>query len=223
MKSKLISLISVIPLGGLLGSILCIWGFFEIAEEVLEQETTAMDTEVLLMFKDLHTPLLDRLVTAITFLGDPRLLSVVCFLLGIALVRRGMKAEATTIAIAAIGSVLLNTVLKKVFSRARPELWERILDVSSYSFPSGHALVSLVIYGIFGYLLSTQFPRWRVWVAIGTLGLIIPIGLSRLYLGVHWPTDIVAGYTAGMVWLMACIISLEIWRQSRGFFQGYQE
>jgi undecaprenyl-diphosphatase len=205
----------------MLVSILSIWGFFEIAEEVLEQETTAMDTEVLLMFKDLHTPLLDLVVTAITFLGDPRILSFVCFILGIALVMRGMKAEATTIAIAAIGSVLLNTVLKKIFSRARPELWERILDVSSYSFPSGHALVSLVIYGIFGYLLSTRFPRWRVWLAIVTLGLIIAIGLTRLYLGVHWPTDIVAGYTAGMVWLMACIISLEIWRQSRGFFQGY--
>jgi undecaprenyl-diphosphatase len=90
-----------------------------------------------------------------------------------------------------------------------------VIDVGQYSFPSGHAMISMVVYGAIGYLLVKQLGKWRIAIASGTLLLITSIGLSRLYLGVHWPTDVVAGYAAGIVWLMTCILSLEIWQEYR--------
>ncbi|MEW6497887.1 MAG: phosphatase PAP2 family protein, partial [Cyanobacteriota bacterium] len=121
----------------------------------------------------------------------------------------------TILVIAAVGAAVLNNLLKILFGRARPELWERIVDVRQYSFPSGHAMISLVIFGMIGYLLSTKFPQWRGWIIGLTIVLVTGIGLSRLYLGVHWPTDIVAGYAAGLVWLFACIFSLQVWQDRR--------
>jgi undecaprenyl-diphosphatase len=101
-------------------------------------------------------------------------------------------------------------LLKLLFGRARPALWDRIIHVGLHSFPSGHAMVSIVIYGFIGYILAKQFPQWRGRIFALTFVLIVAIGFSRLYLGVHWPTDVVAGYAAGLVWLIACIQRLEL-------------
>lgn len=215
MKSKLLPLLSTIRIGGLLVAAFSIWLFYEIADEVLEKETNKIDTEILLTFKDLHSPLMNQVMTGITFFGEPTMLVVSCVVVGLVLLIRGLRSEATTLTIAALGAGGLNYVLKNIFSRARPELWDRIIDVRYYSFPSGHAMVSMVIYGFIGYLLAINFPRWRVSIGILTVLFITLIGATRLYLGVHWPSDILAGYTAGLVWLLTCILSLEIWRDYR--------
>jgi undecaprenyl-diphosphatase len=76
-------------------------------------------------------------------------------------------------------------------------------------------MISMVIYGLLGYFLGSRFPKQRWWIYSLTVVLVAAIGLSRLYLGVHWPTDIIAGYTAGLVWLIACILSLEVWKHFR--------
>jgi len=136
---------------------------------------------------------------------------------------RKHRSSATTIAIAGAGGIGLNILLKQLFARARPQLWERTVDVRFYSFPSGHAMMSMVIYGLLSYFLASRFPRWRVGIFSLTLVLIAAIGFSRLYLGVHWPTDIIAGYTAGLVWLISCILSLEIWQQSCSSFGASKE
>ncbi|MBD2120631.1 phosphatase PAP2 family protein [Trichocoleus sp. FACHB-262] len=209
---KLLPLLSTVRLGGLVLAGLALWGFAEIADEVLEKETQAFDTTILLSLRELHNPLLDRLMIAITFLGEPTELTIMSLALGAWLLWRGQRSEATTLAIAAAGAAGLNVLLKDVFARARPALWARIVDVKYYSFPSGHAMLSVVVYGLLGYLLATHFKRWRVGILISTAVLIAAIGFSRLYLGVHWPTDVLAGYAAGLVWLMTCILSIEIWR-----------
>ena len=87
-----------------------------------------------------------------------------------------------------------------MFDRDRPELW-KLVDSKTHtsSFPSGHAMMSLVIYGLIGYLLAVRLPRWRWWIAIGTILIVTIIGFSRLYLGIHWPTDVAAGYAAGLI------------------------
>lgn len=212
---KLLPLLSVIRIGGLVAAGLSLWGFATIAREVLEKETNNLDVEVLLTLKSWHRPLLDRAMLGITFLGNPDVLLVICFLVGIWLLGRRRRAQATTLAIAGLGAVGLNYLLKDLFARTRPALWERIVDVRSYSFPSGHAMISLVVYGAIGYLLVLRFPRWQPLILSLTALLISAIGFSRLYLGVHWPTDVAAGYAAGLLWLLACILSLEVWR-SRG-------
>lgn len=213
--ARLLPLLSAIRVGGLLAAALALWGFAQIADEVLENETQKIDQAILLRLFRLHTPLLDRVMQVITFLGEPSFLLVICLIVGSSLLFRRHRSAATTLAIAGIGAIGLNFLLKNLFARARPMLWQRTVDVSLYSFPSGHAMVSLVIYGMLGYLLATRFQRWQKSILSVAILLIAAIGFSRLYLGVHWPTDVIAGYAAGLVWLIACILSLEVWRQRR--------
>ncbi|MEG4146666.1 phosphatase PAP2 family protein [Microcoleus sp. Pol12B5] len=223
MRSKIRSLISIIRLAGLAVAALAMWGFATIAEEVLEKESYAFDTSILLYLRSLHTPLRDQIMLGFTFLGEPKLLLVICLTLGIVLLVRNHRSEAATIAIAAGGAIGLNLLLKKLFARDRPQLWERVVNVTFYSFPSGHAMISMVIYGLLGYFLGLRFPKQR-WSIYGlTVVLIAAIGFSRLYLGVHWPTDVIAGYTAGLVWLITCIITLEIWKELRSLTRASKE
>lgn len=215
MRSRLFSLLLTIRAFGLLLAALAIGAFAGIAEEVLDKQTEAIDTLILQTIRLAHTPLLDQVMVGVTFMGQPSVLAIASLTLGIWLLIVHRRSEATTLAIAALGAVGLNYWLKQLFARDRPALWDRIVDVRYYSFPSGHAMVSMVMYGLIGYLLAIHFHRWRGWILSLTFLLIVAIGFSRLYLGVHWPTDVAAGYAAGLVWLIACILSLEIWQKYR--------
>lgn len=214
-SSKVYPLLTTLPILGFLLASASLWLFYKIAEEVLEKETQAIDTQILLSLHAIHSPWLDQVMLAITDLGQPTFLLIATLMLTAAMLWRKRRAETVTLAIAVIGAVGLNAILKHLFARKRPELWQRTVDVHFYSFPSGHAMVSMVVYGMLGYLLAAYYPRYRVGIAAGTIGLVAAIGLSRLYLGVHWPTDVVAGYAAGMVWLITCLFSLEIWKHRR--------
>ena len=212
---RLFSLIWKIRVGGIVLAGLALWVFAQIAEEVLEQESYALDTSILLTIQRLHTTLLDQAMMGITFIGDPAVLLIICLGVGIWLIKHQRRSAATTLGIAALGAIGLNVWLKQLFIRPRPALWEPLVNVGYYSFPSGHAMVSLVIYGLIGYILATRFPQQQKLIFIFTTIVITAIGFSRLYLGVHWPTDVVAGYAAGFVWLIACILSLRVWRKYR--------
>lgn len=214
-REHLLPVLLTIRVAALVVAALALWVFAEIAEEILEQESYSFDKQTLLILRQLHRPLLDKVMLGFTFAGEPVVLLAVCLGLGIWLLRQRKRAQATILQIAAIGAVVLNYLLKVFFGRARPMLWERVVDVGQYSFPSGHAMISMVIFGMIGYLLSSKFPQWRGWIITLTLGLVTGIGLSRLYLGVHWPTDIIAGYAAGVVWLVGCIFSLQVWQERR--------
>jgi undecaprenyl-diphosphatase len=114
-----------------------------------------------------------------------------------------------------LGGGLLDGVLKQIFRRPRPA-WDAPIAVSGgFSFPSGHAMVSLVAYGMLAYLVWLQLEHQRARVALVgcTLVLVLLIGLSRMYLGVHYFSDVIAGYAAGAVWLAACITGLEVVRR----------
>ena len=211
----LLPLVLTIRIVGLGLAALALWAFLQIADKVLQEQSHAIDKAILLALFKLHTPLLNQVMLGLTFLGEPTVLFVISLLGGIWLLIQSRRSEATILAIAAAGAALLNYLLKELFARARPVLWERIVDVGHYSFPSGHAMLSLVVYGIIAYLLLNHFPRWQLLIISLTWLLITGIGLSRLYLGVHWPTDVAAGYAAGSVWLIACIFSLEIHRYYR--------
>jgi undecaprenyl-diphosphatase len=213
---RLFSLLTAIRLSGLAIAIFALWGFVELADEVLEQETEAIDRAILLTVRQFHAPWLDRLMVGITHLGDFSVLTFACITCMGVLLYRKRRSKAVTLAIAAVGAGFLNFILKAGFGRDRPELWARTVEAGFSSFPSGHAMTSLVIYGAIAYLLVRSVKGWRRWLVVVLAALLIgAIGFSRLYLGVHWPTDVMAGYTAGLVWLIACIISLEVWQDYR--------
>lgn len=209
---RLIPLLSTMEAIGIAIAAFALWGFAAIADEVLEKETDALDATVLLTLHKLRTPLLDQIMLGFTFLGDPKVLFVATLGLCLGLTLRRQWAEGVILAIASVGAIGLNFLLKGLFARARPELWQQIVDVRYYSFPSGHAMISVVIYGLIGYFLAAHFKRQSGWIISLTALLVAIIGLSRLYLGVHWPTDVIAGYAAGLIWLVACILTLEVWR-----------
>ncbi|MBD2450185.1 phosphatase PAP2 family protein [Nostoc sp. FACHB-152] len=174
---------------------------------------SGLDAVILLAIQKLHTPLLDRIMVGITSFGQPPLLVLTCLVWEASLLYRQRQAQAATFGIAAVGAISLNYLLKEMFVRTRPALWDHIINVNHYSFPSGHAMVSMVVYGLMGYTLAEEFPQWRKQILALTAGLILAIGFSRLYLGVHWPTDVVAGYAAGLVWLTACVINESLQEQ----------
>ncbi|MBU7587058.1 MAG: phosphatase PAP2 family protein [Nostoc sp. TH1S01] len=165
-----------------------------------------LDTSILLAIQKLHTPLLDQIMVGITSLGEPPLLFLTCLTWEAILLYRRRYLQATTFGMAAVGGISLNYLLKELFVRARPALWDYIINVNHYSFPSGHAMVSMVVYGCIGYSLSKEFPQWRSQIFTLTVILILAIGFSRLYLGVHWPSDVIAGYAVGLVWLIVCVV-----------------
>lgn len=207
---RLSPLLSLVWVGGFAIAAFCVWGFFEIAERVFVEQTTEFDTAILQTIYKLHTPLLNQIMTGITFLGNGSTLIYLSCFVGIFLLVSRKFASAFTLIIVTSGGIGLNIWLKNVFGRVRPALWERIVDVNSFSFPSGHAMVSLVVYGYLGYLLIANFHSWSGLIFFLTALLILAIGFSRLYLGVHWLTDVIAGYAAGLVWLISCILSVEI-------------
>jgi membrane-associated phospholipid phosphatase len=118
---------------------------------------------------------------------------------------------------AVAGSAVLNQLLKGLFERPRPYFEHPLLVETSYSFPSGHAMESFVVYGMLAYFAVLALRSWkaRVGVVFGAALLVVLIGLSRMYLGVHYFSDVLAGYAAGGVWLSALITGVETIRRSK--------
>lgn len=119
--------------------------------------------------------------------------------------------EALMLFCSLLGGWLLNVWLKETFERVRPEL-NRLIEASGYSFPSGHAMVSMAFYGMLCYILVRHLkarskPYW--YVIIGSIILIALIGISRIYLGVHYPSDVIGGFVAGGIWVITCILALQ--------------
>lgn len=151
----------------------------------------------------------------ITYLGSATvtIAIAVTMLLYSRCLNRELLTEARVLAICLSGSWITNEALKAFFQRTRPDA-AALVSAKGYSFPSGHAMISFAFYGLLGYLLW-QYGRRRHNLAIkfGALlawFLAIAVGISRIYLGVHFPSDVVAGYAAGGAWLLGCIMALFI-------------
>jgi membrane-associated phospholipid phosphatase len=178
-------------------------------QEVWEKEAFSFDTTALLWIHQFANPFLDRLMLNITTLADPPV-AVGIFISTIFLLWRKRKyAEIRMFTFACAGGTALNIGLKLAFAKLRPQLWAQLISETSSSFPSGHSLGSVVIYGFLAYLLATEFRRSALVIYGVASGLILAIGFSRLYLGVHWLTDVIAGYLVGFLWLITCISILK--------------
>jgi undecaprenyl-diphosphatase len=185
-----------------------LWLFGRLADEVMERETIDVDDAVYGFLHRFASPALDRAATIFSWMGSELVLILLVALL-VLLSWRGRWGAAAGLLLVAAGAQLLNNVLKATFHRTRPNPTTFFIPAQAFSFPSGHAMVSAAFYGYLAYLGWHLFRRRAVrlaWVlAIGLL--VVLIGLSRVYLGVHYITDVVAGYAAGLVWMEAVILA----------------
>ena len=153
---------------------------------------------------------------AITRLGDPPTLIVIGVLVFLVLLRRRSTGLAPIWAAAVGGNALLNASLKVVFARARPPHEGGLVVEQGFSFPSGHASGSVVTYGMLAYLaLRLLPPRWHLPALLFAAVAAFSIGSSRVFLRVHYPSDVLAGFASGSAWLAMCILGLEAARQVR--------
>ncbi len=198
----------------LVGLLVCAFGtllFLWLADEIFEQALIGLDTSILLWVHGRWGNTLDAPMLLVTTLGDPFLLAALMAVSAVGLIRRGYWLFAGGLILAAAGAGILNLMLKFSYQRLRPDLFSGPLHLTSYSFPSGHAMGALVCYGILVYiavrLLGSRYIK--LLLVVGATLLVLAIGFSRVYFGVHFPTDILGGYIAGAIWLIICILLIK--------------
>lgn len=188
--------------------------FVKVAEDVVTRESTAFDRTVSLALHQLANPALERVMRAFSTIGSaPVVLPIVVLVVAWCLKRKDYRAAATFAAVA-MATEGLNAVLKVAFQRARPSLWT-VATLHAYSFPSGHAMAAVAIYGMVAIVAVRLRPRAARPAEIGMPLLALLIGVSRVYLGVHWATDVLAGFAAGAFLLSGGVYFLYRDREAR--------
>lgn len=190
-----------------------VWAFAELADEVIDGDTQSFDDRLILAMRqpgDPATPIgpawlweVGRDLTAVG--GIAMLVLITSSIVGFHLITRRYRA-AGFIFLAVGGGLLLSTVLKSLFDRPRPQLVPHLSHVISSSFPSGHSMMAAVVYLTLGGLLAglTTSRRLRVYYLCLSVIITMLVGISRVYMGVHYPTDVLAGWSAGLVWATLC-------------------
>ncbi|MBI1405591.1 MAG: phosphatase PAP2 family protein [Caulobacter sp.] len=203
-----------------------LWLFLSVAGEVAEGETLKIDRALLLMLRMTHDPTVTVgplwLRTALmdfTSLGSVAVLTLV--VAGTAGLFASLRRwpEAVMLVAASGGGVAISQGLKLMFGRARPDESLRLVEAVNASFPSGHAMLSAVVYLTLGAMISRFAERRRVRAFAMGAGVVLTllVGTSRVYLGVHWPSDVLAGWSLGAAWAMACWLAVWAWeRRWRG-------
>ncbi|SAL13184.1 phosphatase PAP2 family protein [Caballeronia telluris] len=195
--------------------------FAAIADELgAEEELGRLDQTFADAIGKSVAPGVIRAFAWITHLGDPWVLTVWCVggAAALFIARRRLLALGVVLAIA--GNGLLNQTLKHIFERVRPVHDQSIATAAGWSFPSGHTSGSLVTYGIIAYVLVRTTPaRWHVPIAVAATVVAFSTACSRVFLRVHFASDVLAGFASGTAWLVACIVSIEVsrmvWRRRR--------
>ena len=214
--------ISVLASIGAIGGLL--WAFVSIADEVMEGETRKLDEWLLLALRDRADPAqpwgpqwVQEMARDFTALGGVAVLLLITAAAIGYLRLIGKKQAAVAVLIAVIGGQVFSTLLKMGFDRARPDLVPHGSFVYTASFPSGHALMSAVTYLTLGALLASVHSPARVKAYFLAVALILTllVGVSRVYLGVHWPTDVAAGWSVGAAWALMSWLLMR-WLQQRG-------
>jgi undecaprenyl-diphosphatase len=201
-----------------------LWGFIEIAEEVFEGDTQAFDHWVLNVLREPNNsadPIgprwVEEVARDITALGGFAWLALITSVVAVFLwLVRKVRLMVFMLA-AVVSGTLVSMALKSYFDRPRPDLVPHLAHVTTSSFPSGHSMLSAVVYLTLGSLLAAVMPNLtlKVYVLAVAVLLSILVGISRVYLGVHYPTDVLAGWLAGLVWSLVCWLVAH-WLQMHG-------
>lgn len=190
-----------------------LWLFIEVADGVREGETETLDRAIFLMFRNATDPAemlgpswLETFARDLTALGALGVLGLIVAVAAGFLLLAGRHRTALFMAAATTGGALVSSLLKLAFDRPRPDIVPHATEVVSASFPSGHAMVSAVVYLTLATLLArlTRSNALKAYIVGVAVLLTLLIGISRVYLGVHWPSDVLAGWAAGAAWALAC-------------------
>lgn len=208
---------------GSLSALLAAFGI--LSDEVAEGDTAAFDNAILMALRDnadpshpIGGPWVEEAVRDITALGSFSVLTILVVGVVSFLALSGKNRTAWLLSGSVLGGTLVSTVLKMLFDRPRPEI-EGVARVFTASFPSGHATISAVVYLTLGAILAeiAETRRLKIFFFSGAVFLTVLIGLSRIYLGVHFPTDVLAGWSIGSAWALICWMVVYIIRHaSRG-------
>lgn len=193
---------------GLAAAIGALLFFAWLANEVLEGDTQYFDERARFLLHQAASPPLTALMQTVTMFGAAWVLLALGFCVVLGFLLAGWRRAALLFLFTMAGAAVLNFVLKWSFHRTRPTAFFNTPLPSSYSFPSGHAMLSFCFYGVFAALLTARISsrpaRFVIWL-VATF-LVVLIGISRVYLGVHYSSDVLAGYAGALVWVMAVVV-----------------
>jgi undecaprenyl-diphosphatase len=205
---------------GLVGAAACIvmlWAFSYIADEMTEQSLLVQVDHLIVRWLEAHgTEGGEAFFSVMSWIGSQLMTTIVVVgVIWLAFRRDWFRAVALTLAV--MGGTALNDLLKALFHRGRPETATEFIKYESWSFPSGHSMNSLIGFGFVAYLFleRTTDRRARIAIIVATAIVVGLVGFSRLYLGVHYLSDVIAGFLAGAVWLLVCIAALRVAERQR--------
>lgn len=208
-----------------------VWCFIEVADEVREGDTKWFDERLIRAFRRNDDPAIPigpkwllQAAQDISALGGVAVLVLmICIICGYLVIQR-KKGGFWLVIIASISGLLLSTFLKHVFHRDRPIVVPPLAEVTSASFPSGHSMMSAVIYLTLGVLVAKIVARQRakIYFIVVALLLTFLVGGTRIYLGVHYPTDVLAGWAAGLAWALICLLMAQ-YLQQRGVVEDAED
>lgn len=205
----------VVVLLGFLTGLFAVYSFAWLANEVLQQETTQMDANAAAFVRQGNSPAMDTAAWVMSLFGSELVLMFGIGLLALLGWQRRWGAAVLLVLVTA-GAQLLNDALKTVFHRTRPEPVIGLIPAQSFSFPSGHAMVSASFYFFVAYLAwRLVHGSWRWVIAGGLLLLVLLIGVSRIYLQAHYLSDVIAGYVAGFLWTDAVMLASQFMNTRR--------
>ncbi|MGO1713192.1 MAG: phosphatase PAP2 family protein [Senegalia sp. (in: firmicutes)] len=208
-KSSIFPII-LLTIGFILSGLMFL-GFIEIAEEVIEKEVQNFDSNIISFLNEYSSSFLDQFFKVITELGSVWFLTAGTLIVSLILFfKEKKKLDTLFLIITVAGSGVLIKALKNIFKRERPSIIPNI-DAVGFSFPSGHAMGSITFYGFLIYLIiKSKFSKLIKWLLSIILALLfILIGMSRVYLGAHFPSDVIAGQLSGLFWMIITIVTLE--------------
>jgi undecaprenyl-diphosphatase len=217
-KKRFFEFISLSLLLGLATAIFALIFFGWLADEALEGDARHFDDVTRATVHQLATPLLTAIMRGFSFVGSTISLSLGTIFVVVQFAMRKWGREARLFAITMIGAGLLNIALKLAFKRPRPIPFFDLSPPETYSFPSGHSLTSAVFFGALAAILTARIKSRRVRVAmwIVATAMFLLIGLSRIYLGVHYTTDVIAGFAAALIWILVVrFVEMGLMRRKR--------
>ena len=207
----LIGALGIFLVVGLVVAVIGAAAFISLASHVQSGKTQAFDDAVIRWMGAHHTSALDALMLEITALGTGTVVLMIVAVSALFLLLTSHKYSAALLLVSTGGGLVLNAVLKLGFDRPRPAIFLPAVHTMSSSFPSGHAMSAAVVYSTVAYLAARLHQRrWARWLMMtGAFMLIALISISRLYLGVHYPSDVLAGVAIGLAWAGFCMATLE--------------